>query len=89
MLRVWACYKLLVASTIAVLCVLQNCCTCFTLFTPFAKTPTYATLVKMRCNGGMVMILSLEQITNDIWNISQLAKSRKSQRIKKSTMSQT
>jgi hypothetical protein len=29
-------------------------------------------------NDGMDMNLGLEQVTNDIWNISQLAKMRKS-----------
>ena len=39
--------------------------------------------------GGMMMVYGLEQITNVIWNISQLAKSRKSQKLKKSKFGQT
>jgi hypothetical protein len=40
-------------------------------------------------NGEMNMILSSRQITNDVSKHFQLAKVRKSQRIKKSTLGQT
>lgn len=46
----------------------------YSLMLPFAKLTNYALLPKLWYGNGMDMNLGLEQVTNDIWNISQLAK---------------
>jgi hypothetical protein len=89
LLRIWAGHRLYRLYVCAVFGYTWKAVPCFVLMLQFAKITTCATLVKMRCKGGMMMVYGLEQITNVIWNISQLTKSRKSQKLKKSKFGQT
>lgn len=44
----------------------KSCCTGFTLLKPIAKNANFVPWFKMWKNGGVMMILDFEQITNNI-----------------------
>ena len=79
--RFWACYscqgpcQLLFLICCRMLSLLYSL---LLLCSPLQKLTNYALLPKLWYSNGMDMNLGLEQVTNDIWNISQLAKMRKS-----------